>query len=247
MELDLVELWSTMGLPVKVVVCGLTIQAVACITAVVDRLIMLTISMRRTRRFARQAGSLLEAGEVDELVRVAKSTRGSHLADYLEAGLSAYQGARRGGIKVERAAELARRALERTGELINQDLHRRMNILASTGSTAPFIGLLGTVLGIINAFELIAANGSGGIGTIGAAIGEALIVTGYGLVVAIPTVLIFNWLTGKIAAYETGLLTAGSELVDRLEATDGSASPAPRHDDDEEDSGVRSTRTAKAA
>jgi biopolymer transport protein ExbB/TolQ len=92
-----------------------------------------------------------------------------------------------------------------------------MNVLASTGSTAPFVGLLGTVLGIINAFKLIAAEGSGGIGTIGAAIGEALVVTGYGLVVAIPSVLVFNYLSGRIASYEAGLINAGSELLDQLE------------------------------
>jgi biopolymer transport protein ExbB/TolQ len=94
-----------------------------------------------------------------------------------------------------------------------------MNVLASTGSTAPFVGLLGTVLGIINAFKLIAANGSGGIGTIGAAIGEALVVTGYGLVVAIPSVLVFNWLSGRITNYESGLLNSGGELIDRLETS----------------------------
>jgi biopolymer transport protein ExbB/TolQ len=103
-----------------------------------------------------------------------------------------------------------------------------MNVLASTGSTAPFVGLLGTVLGIIHAFKMIAQNGSGGIGTIGAAIGEALIVTGYGLCVAIPSVLIFNWLSGRIADYEAGLINAGSELVDRLEtgvASESSGQP----------------------
>jgi biopolymer transport protein ExbB/TolQ len=67
---------------------------------------------------------------------------------------------------------------------------------------------------------LIAANGSGGIGTIGSAIGEALVVTGYGLVVAIPSVLVFNWLSNRIANYESGLLNAGGELIDRLETTD---------------------------
>jgi biopolymer transport protein ExbB/TolQ len=94
-----------------------------------------------------------------------------------------------------------------------------MNILASTGSTAPFVGLLGTVLGILNAFKMIAATGSGGIGTIGGAIGEALYVTGYGLTVAIPSVLVFNFLSTKIATYEAGLLNAGSELIDRLETS----------------------------
>lgn len=100
-------------------------------------------------------------------------------------------------------------------------MNRGMNVLASTGSTAPFVGLLGTVLGIINAFKMISATGSGGIGTIGAAIAEALIVTGYGLVVAIPSVLIFNGLSSRIASYEAGLLNAGSELIDQMETTGG--------------------------
>jgi biopolymer transport protein ExbB/TolQ len=92
-----------------------------------------------------------------------------------------------------------------------------MGILASTGSTAPFVGLLGTVLGILNAFRMIAQNGSGGIGTIGGAIGEALVVTGYGLMVAIPTVLLFNWISGKISREEVALQNAAGELIDRLE------------------------------
>src|SRR5579872_4158130 len=92
-----------------------------------------------------------------------------------------------------------------------------MNVLASTGSTAPFVGLLGTVLGIINAFKLIALTGSGGLGSIGSAISEALVVTAYGLVVAIPSVLLFNLLSSRIAAYEAGLLNAGSELLDHVE------------------------------
>jgi biopolymer transport protein ExbB/TolQ len=101
-----------------------------------------------------------------------------------------------------------------------------MNILASTGSTAPFVGLLGTVLGIINAFKLIALTGSGGLGSIGSAISEALTVTGYGLIVAIPTVLVFNYLSSRIATFEAGLLNAGGELIDRMDAGDGPTSAA---------------------
>jgi biopolymer transport protein ExbB/TolQ len=247
MELDLVELWSTMGLPVKAVVIVLTIQAVAVISAVVDRLIMLAVSMARTRAFARRAAASLESGEIEKLADIAAQTKGSHLAEYLEAGLRAYVEARAKRVPLQRSTELARRALERRGELVAQDLHRRMNVLASTGSTAPFVGLLGTVLGIINAFEMIAASGSGGIGTIGAAIGEALVVTGYGLLVAIPTVLTFNWLSGKISAYETGLLTAGSEMVDRLETLEASTPSAYFDDTADEDSGVCSARVVAPA
>lgn len=217
MELDLLEMWAGMGTPVKGVVIFLTLQAVACIAAVIDRLIMLRISMSRSRRFAIAAHEKMERGDYEGVVELAKKTKGSHLADYLGAGLETFVQRRAAGNDPEKVIELTRRALERKGESIGQELHKMMNILASTGSTAPFVGLLGTVLGIINAFHMIAASGGGGIGTIGAAIGEALVVTGYGLVVAIPSVLIFNWLSGKLAAYESGLLEAGGELVDELD------------------------------
>ena len=72
------------------------------------------------------------------------------------------------------------------------------------------------MLGILNAFKLVGQQGSGGIGTIGVAIAEALIVTGYGLMVAIPSVLLFNWLSTRIARYEGGLSHARQELVDHL-------------------------------
>ncbi len=159
--------------------------------------------------------------------------KSNHLATFLQLGLRAFLKRQDAGDSAARAAELARRALEREGEAISRDLNRGMNVLASTGSTAPFIGLLGTVLGIINAFKMIALTGSGGLGSIGSAISEALFVTAYGLIVAIPSVLVFNSLSSRIASYEAGLLNAGSELIDRLEVSDdrspdASAIPPPQ-------------------
>jgi biopolymer transport protein ExbB/TolQ len=217
MEINLVELWAAMGLPVRVVVILLSIQAVACIAVVVDRLVLLTQSARRAQAASAQLHPAIESGEYDRALSLMREGQTNHLSTYLEAGLKTYVAQTRSGDTVEHSAELAKRALERKGDMISRELNRGMNVLASTGSTAPFVGLLGTVLGIINAFRLIAATGSGGIGTIGAAIGEALVVTGYGLIVAIPSVLLFNWLSGRIANYEAMLLNAGSELVDRLE------------------------------
>jgi biopolymer transport protein ExbB/TolQ len=217
MEINLIELWSHMGLPVRCVVLLLTVQAVACVAVAIDRAILLYISGARAREFAAEAQGPLEASDYPRVLTQIESTRSNHLASYLEVGLRTFVQLRQGGESVQQAAEFARRALERKGEAISRDLNKRMNVLASTGSTAPFVGLLGTVLGIINAFKLIAATGSGGIGSIGSAIGEALVVTGYGLVVAIPAVLVWNWLAERIANYEGGLLNAGGELVDRLE------------------------------
>lgn len=218
MEINVLEIWHDMGLPVRAVVLVLTLQAIGCIAVTIDRLILLATSKMRSRRFAEQANPVLEAEEYDRALEIAARTKGSHLASFMHTGLTTFLDRREAGVSRPKAAELAKRALDRRGESISNELNRGMNVLASTGSTAPFVGLLGTVLGIIHAFKLIAAEGSGGIGTIGAAIGEALIVTGYGLTVAIPAVLLFNWLSAKISEYENGLVNAAGELVDQLEA-----------------------------
>jgi biopolymer transport protein TolQ len=217
MEINLVELWAGMGLPVRVVVILLSVQAVACIAVTVDRLVLLAQSGRRARDVTPKLEPAIEASDYERALAVMGEAQQNHLSSFLEAGLKTFVTQTRSGDSAERAAELAKRALERKGDMVSRELNRGMNVLASTGSTAPFVGLLGTVLGIINAFRMIAATGSGGIGTIGAAIGEALVVTGYGLIVAIPSVLVFNWLSSRIANYEAMLLNAGSELIDRLE------------------------------
>jgi biopolymer transport protein ExbB/TolQ len=198
----------------------------------VDRLILLFRSRAASTAFAASAAKPLEDGNFDRVLELASKAQGSHLALVMFAGVDVFLRRKKAGDSTERAADLARRAIERKGESLSTSLNRGMGVLASTGSTAPFVGLLGTVLGIINAFQLIAANGSGGIGTIGAAIGEALIVTGYGLCVAIPTVLGFNYLSGRIAQYEQGLTNAGSELSDRLETSESAPAQAPAESDD---------------
>jgi len=217
MSLNLVRIWSEMGTLVRIVVTVLTVQGVACLAVAIDRILLLYRSRARSKRFAQAAQPLLAARRHEELVDVASRSQG-HLAALMAAGVKTYLANRKRGERHEKALDLTRRALDRRHEELGAELNRGLSVLASTGSTAPFVGLLGTVLGIINAFHAIAATGSGGLGTIGAAIGEALVVTGYGLCVAIPTVLIFNWLSGKATAYEMGLSIAAGELVDHLDA-----------------------------
>jgi biopolymer transport protein ExbB/TolQ len=216
MKIDLFELWRGMGLPVRLVVILLTLQAMACVAVAIDRFVLLNLSVSRARGFAGQVRQAVGAGDHPKVLSLMSSVKINHLASYLELGLRTFLARQQAGDNAALAAELTQRALERKGDAISRDMNRGMNVLASTGSTAPFVGLLGTVLGIINAFKLIGDSGSGGLGTIGVAIAEALVVTGYGLSVAIPTVLIFNWLSAKIANYEAGLINAGAELVDQL-------------------------------
>lgn len=231
MDINLLEIWSHMGLPVRAVVLVLTAQAIACLAVISDRLIMLALSRARTRSFVHEASTHGGLPNAERLMQLAEQTKGSHLASFLAKGLRSYVELKRKGHPPERASELTRRALERKTEPLSRDLTRGMNVLASTGSTAPFVGLLGTVLGIMHAFKLIQAGGSGGIATIGPAIAEALIVTGYGLTVAIPVVLCFNWLGGKLAGYEGDILNAAGDLLDRLEiGGDGYVEPDEARD-----------------
>jgi biopolymer transport protein ExbB/TolQ len=216
MHFNLIELWGGMNNLVRFVVVVLTVQALACLAVTIDRVILLVTSYRRGRKFARKAGPVLAAGDLQGALELARADSGSHLGGFIKTGVETYLSRLRKGLDRTKAAELAARALERKSENLSESLQKGMNILASTGSTAPFIGLLGTVLGILNAFKLVGQQGSGGIGTIGVAIAEALIVTGYGLMVAIPSVLLFNWLSTRIARYEGGLSHARQELVDHL-------------------------------
>jgi biopolymer transport protein ExbB/TolQ len=220
MQVSLIDIWHNMGLPVRCVVMLLTLQAVACIAVAIDRVVLLARSSARARAFAAGVQSDMERAAYRSVLEQVAQYKSNHLATFLQLGLRSFLKRQDAGDSAARAAELARRTLEREGEAISRDLNRGMNVLASTGSTAPFIGLLGTVLGIINAFKMIALTGSGGLGSIGSAISEALFVTAYGLIVAIPSVLVFNSLSSRIASYEAGLLNAGSELVDRLEVSD---------------------------
>lgn len=231
MSLDIAHMWHEMPGLVAMVVVVLLTQAVLSVAVVIDRVALLIRSTLRSREFAKRVGPALEEGRFEDALDVASKSHGSHLASYMYVGIRTFLDRRFEGKSLEKSAALTERALERHGEHVSENLNKGMNILASTGSTAPFVGLLGTVLGILFAFKMIAETGSGGIATIGGAIGEALIVTGLGLVVAIPTVLLFNWLSNKIGNFEAGLANAAGELVDRLEAGDAGSAVRPVSDE----------------
>ncbi len=231
MSLNLIELWSKMGLPVKAVVFVLTIQAIASLTVIIDRLMFLRRAKKTSTQFAKPASELLMKREFPALKDLAEQMSHIHLAVLFRTGVASFLDAVSRGASRTDANEIADRAITRKQAQVSSELYRGMNVLASTGSTAPFVGLLGTVLGIINAFHLIGENDSGGLGTIGSAIGEALVVTGYGLCVAIPVVLLFNWMTAKLGAHELALSSASGELSDAFRSY---RSPSHAHSDSSE-------------
>jgi biopolymer transport protein ExbB len=221
MQFDLEHIWTSMGLVGKIIAFALLLMAVASIAVVVERWIALARSRSQTRRFVADAKPCIEAWNIERLIDVASAFPGSALARVVLAAAQRYQRACQeegGGVS---PVELSRREVARAREAVSADLRRGLSVLASVGSVAPFVGLLGTVVGIITAFQSIAVTGSGGLGAVSAGIAEALVETALGLTVAIPSVLAFNALSTRIARVELTVERSMGELVDEMENVHG--------------------------
>ena len=218
MQFNFAEMWQHMGLPAIVVAVVLLLMGLASLTVFIERVLMLRRSRAESRRFHELTGAHLQAGRFDAVLGEAEKYGRSHLARVIQAGVSTFRHAQQTeDISGLTPVDRTQRHMERFMEEIGTDLRRGLSVLASVGSTAPFIGLLGTVLGIITAFQGIAATGSGGLSSVSAGISEALIETALGLTVAIPAVLAFNYLSTEIAREERVLNHASSAMLDTIE------------------------------
>ncbi|RMG97787.1 MAG: tolQ protein [Deltaproteobacteria bacterium] len=218
MELSLIEIWNSMGLLARAVAIMLVGMGLASLGIAIERMLVLRRALADSARFAKSARPLLEAGDYDTLLDLAsgKEFRRTPLARLTRHAVETYLAARRSRHGLP-PAERVKRELARQLEMLSSDARSGMGFLASTGSTAPFIGLFGTVIGIITAFQGIAAAGGGGIAAVSAGIAEALIVTAVGLFVAISSVLLFNYLTASFNRLDQLLQHAAGELLDTLE------------------------------
>jgi biopolymer transport protein ExbB len=217
MSFDLAHIWASMGLFSKLIAAALILMAIGCVGVVVERWIALARNARDSRAFARVAAPMIDEWRVEELAGLSDKFKHSVLAKLLSAVTARYL---RGYEDLDGGmtpVQMARNEAERMKEVLGADLRRGMGLLASVGSVAPFVGLLGTVVGIIAAFQGIATSGGGGIAAVSAGIAEALVETALGLLVAIPAVLFFNWLTGRVNLVELALNRSASELIDEME------------------------------
>jgi biopolymer transport protein ExbB len=216
MSFDLVEIWKHMNPLARGIAGFLLLMMIASIGVVVERSIAFARSRRATQRFAREAGPLIKEWKASRVLDVCLKHSASPLATLFAAMMKKYVDAldRNGSLS---PVELARNEAERQMEQIGAELRRGMSVLASVGSVAPFVGLLGTVVGIIGAFKGIGASGSAGLGSVMTGISEALIETAFGLLVAIPAVLFYNYLTARVSRTELDLGSSMGELLDEME------------------------------
>jgi biopolymer transport protein ExbB/biopolymer transport protein TolQ len=220
------ELWDSMGYFAKGVVITMLIMSLWSWTVTITKWLALFKAQRATRQFTPQFSRALQEEQIERAIQLAekKEFKGSHVARVLGEALTEVKPLLRDRATIT-AADInsAERAVERQMLIIMAELKRGLGILATTGATAPFVGLLGTTMGIVNAFQGMAASGgSGSLAAITGGIAEALITTAFGLLVAIPAVWLYNYFSTKLDFLAVEMTYLSKELIDYLIKSVGS-------------------------
>ncbi len=211
---DPISLWHQMGILAKIVVIILFIMSGWSIGVMIDRWMAFSAARKQSRAFAPQVAGALREGKIEEAIRIAERNKKSHLAKVVTAGLQEFKAHSESSDIPGETIEASKRALERAEAIVHAELKRGLGGLATIGSTAPFVGLFGTVVGILNAFRGISEQKATGLGAVAGGIAEALVTTAIGLFVAIPAVMMFNYLTGRVEAFDVEMDNSSSELID---------------------------------
>jgi biopolymer transport protein ExbB/biopolymer transport protein TolQ len=211
---DPVSVWTAMGWPARTIAIILLLMSAWSIGVMIDRWMTFSAARNQSRQFAPAVGGALREGKLKEAILVAERNSKSHLAKVVSSGLQEFHVHEQLAATEEEKIEASRRALERTEAIVHAELERGLGGLATIGSTAPFVGLLGTVIGIIDAFGKINETHATGLTAVSGGISEALVTTALGLFVAIPAVMMFNYFTGKLKAFAVEMDNSSSELVD---------------------------------
>jgi biopolymer transport protein ExbB/biopolymer transport protein TolQ len=214
--MSLIELYHTMGYFAKGIVYTLMLMSVYSLSIMVQKWWYLRSAQNQTRKFAPEFSQFLEEDNLNEAIKLAEQYKKSQVAKVLGGALEEIKPLIQDGSVTVSDINSAERAVER--EMLMQIvlMKRGLAVLATTGATAPFVGLLGTTMGVVNAFQGMAAGGGGGIGSIAAGISEALITTAFGLIVAIPAVWAFNYFQTKIDNVTAEMTYSSKEMIDYL-------------------------------
>jgi biopolymer transport protein ExbB/biopolymer transport protein TolQ len=216
MDLSLAGMWAIMGPFAKGIVITMALMSVYSLTIMVSKWWNLRQAQRETRKFAPEFSQFLEEDNLTEAIKLAEGYKKSHVARVLGGALGEVKPLIQDGSVTVADINSAERAVEREMLMTIVQLKRGLGVLATVGATAPFVGLLGTTMGIVNAFTGMAASGSGGLSAISAGVAEALITTAFGLLVAIPAVWAFNYFTTKIDNLTAEMTYVSKEMVDYL-------------------------------
>ena len=206
------QLWGHMAWMARTVAIILFVESVWSLAVMIDRYLYFSAARKQSREFAPKVAGALKESKLEEAIKIADRNKKSHLAEVVTAGLQEFRAS--SGTATDETIASAGRALERAEAIVHAKLKRGLSVLATIGSTAPFVGLFGTVLGIINAFRGIAGAKSTGLAAVAGGISEALVTTAVGLFVAVPAVWAYNYFAGKIESFDVEMDNSSSELID---------------------------------
>lgn len=208
------DIAKSLTIPGWGVIITLLIQSVYMIAVGIERWLTYNKAKQQSRQYAPKVAQALKNSNIDEAINISDRHKDSHLAMVVSSGLKEFK-AHEGNSDISAdEMEASKRALERAIAVKTAELKRGLAGLATVGSTAPFVGLFGTVVGIIGAFQALKNNESAGIGAVGGAIAEALVATAFGILVAVPAVWLFNYFTNKVTSFGVEMENSASELVD---------------------------------
>jgi biopolymer transport protein ExbB/biopolymer transport protein TolQ len=215
MDFSILGLWHSMTIIAQGVCIVLVLLSVWSLYISVERVLFFSKAQKQSLAFAKVATENLKHDRPQAVIDAAQKYPQSHLARVVSAGLQSFQFENQTSpLDDQEIVEAASRAVERAALLTTSDFKRGVGSLATIATTAPFIGLFGTVIGIINAFRGMAMTGSGGIGAVSAGISEALVTTALGLFVAIPAAWMFNYFQNRLERLQVEMSNSSSELVD---------------------------------
>lgn len=215
MEVGFVELWGHMGFLAKAVVVVLGIQSVWSIAVMAERYLLYRAARKQSQEFAPAVAESLANGNIQEAIELSEEKKKSHLAKVVAAGLSEFQAHQGSAATISGATiDASRRALQRATAVGVEEFKRGLGGLATIGATAPFVGLFGTTVGIINAFAGMSQAEDTGLAAVAGGISEALVATAIGLFVAVPAVWMYNYFTGKVESFVVEMDNSSSELID---------------------------------
>ncbi len=213
MDMSAQGLWESMGFVGKAVAVLMALMSIYSLWVMVERFIVFQQAKNQSLKVIGALSNVLTRSAYQEAIDVTKKYKQSHLAKVISAGLLEFEAMRRDKRSQDKElmVEAARQGMDRTAMITVAELKENLGALATIGATAPFVGLFGTVMGIIKAFEGMAKSG-GGIASVSAGIAEALITTAGGLLVAIPAVWAYNYFQNRVDRFTVEMSNSGSEM-----------------------------------
>jgi len=202
---------SWIGKTVILILMGLSVYSIA---VMIDKFRSYKAARDESLQFLPVFVKNLKDSNFQGALDAARKYKKSHIARVVSAGLIEYDADKADFKDSHDLVGAVGRALERSVSLTAAEMKKGIGGLATIGSSAPFIGLFGTVIGIVNAFTGIAQSGSGGLAAVSAGIAEALITTAFGIMVAVPAVMAFNYFTTRLERFQIEMSNSSAELLD---------------------------------